>query len=693
MAQVEIYKLKKTVHEQVRDFSVFDYMSKGAAPDPAHYVKEWAGEMHGALPLTIPGRLMLEPPKDYYGGDIKNGDIAVVNGTAYFMDHESGAKFVEVNCDVSGARQAQHPKYGWFVDINGAETITDELAAVCVDHGIPCGYLGEQGRGGVYNDNRPFLPGASDGTNLNFLHPEFMKGEEAREFIALLTELSGAEQWAHVSAFLYERYPINMDDLREARKQLAPELLLPAELRPLHKVIPNDADRAELEYLTVRIQGMGKDFREVFDAVIETGQHCDSIAEIINLTFEDNLNRFDLLPLFTEEDYGGFLIDYRTDELAVHFDLLLNSDDPEIQKFAQHLDMLEKHADRAAFGREALQNGNGILTSKGVLSGGDDLKALYCELKDIPAEQHSPAIHIPNIQETDTKPIMVHNTDLAALLLEMHAVGGDYMRDAAYNVKCLVNKGDDFFIMANDGMLTITLVDLVFRRDTHESEAWMLASKSADARSFVISVTDRSNGRITGNLFEADLDALQNYVREYSFHFTHLEAEMKDGTSRMISGDEWDAMKYERDQVKSWKKYYDPADEARLATYLDVMRWAVEENRQPVAAGEFLSEINRQFMLRADNPQPDMLRVAPEAAKEILAQGAADVFRLMPDDMEKLSPIDAIKVPAYQYCREFAVRRSDCAGIEKWAQRASGEMLRQNERGQQDKSKHKWEEL
>jgi hypothetical protein len=65
----------------------------------------------------------------------------------------------------------------------------------------------------------------------------------------------------------------------------------------------------------------------------------------------------------------------------------------------------------------------------------------------------------------------------------------------------------------------------------------------------------------------------------------------------------------------------------------------------------------------------------------------------MPNDMERLSPIDAVKVMAYQSCREFAIRCYDWAGIEKWAQRAAKEILRQNERGERDKSRHKGEEL
>jgi hypothetical protein len=292
------------------------------------------------------------------------------------------------------------------------------------------------------------------------------------------------------------------------------------------------------------------------------------------------------------------------------------------------------------------------------------------------------------------KPIMISQKDLGTMLMEMHAVGGDYMRDAGYNVKSLANKGDDFLIMANTGMMVVTPVDLVFHRDTHEFEMWMLASKSPDIRTFVMSVTDRNGIQITGNLFEIDLYTLQDYVRNLSFYFTHLDAEMKDGSSRRFTLEEWDAMDLnDRGQLKSWTKHYDPADEARLATSLSVLRWAFEENRQAVEVSEFISQINEQYMSKAISPQPDMIRVAPEAAKEILAQNTANVFRLLPNDVEKLSPIDAIKVPLYHSYREFAISRNDWPGIEKWAQRASGDILRQNEHNQRDKPKYKGEEL
>jgi hypothetical protein len=462
----------------------------------------------------------------------------------------------------------------------------------------------------------------------------------------------------------------------------------------LAKHIPIDADQSELAYLSAKIIGMDDEQRNVFYAVIEGGLHYGgSVATFINIT--ENLDCFDLESAALDESmYGAFRLESDWDICEAAINRLEKSEDPSDRFLVKHIMLLNRCADDETYGHHAMKDDGGAFTSRGYITQGRPLEDKYRGLQDIPAECRSPAVPMTSAPEPVIKPVMVHNTDLAALLLEMHAVGGDYMRDAAHNIKALANKGDDFFIMANAGMLIVAPVDLVFRRDTHEFEMWMTAYKSPDVRTFVMSVTGRDGGRITGNLFEADLYDLQDYVRENSFFFTHLDAEMKGGAARRFTLEEWDAMdQFDRSQLKSWAKHYDPADEGKLAAYLSVLRRAAPENRQPVAAGEFLSEINRQFMERASNPQPDMLRVAPEAAKEILAQSAADVFRLMPNDMEKLSPIDAIKVGQYSAGNEFAVRRCDWAGIEKWAQMASGDILRQNERGDRDKSKHRGEEL
>jgi hypothetical protein len=700
MAQVEIYKLRKTAPPNVRDYSVFDYMRHGKSPDPAHYIKEWAGRMHGALPLTIPGRLMLQTPENYHGGDIKNGDIAVVDGKPFFFDKLEGSKFVELDSFDSGSvRTARHFPYGWFVDIKGAEPLSDIQAFMCSDIGIPCGHLGEQSAGGVYNDKRPFLPSTASGEQSYFLHPQFLQGEEAREFIGLLTDLSGTDRWHNIFDYLHERAPLTVQDLQDAREKFAPELFLPAELQPLHKLIPADADKVELDYLAAKIAGMSEKQQMIFDAVVEAGWYTYNIAEIINLT--ENLDCFDLEPAATNESlYGAFRLenDYDICEMAIR--RLEKSDDPADRFLAKHIALLTRCAEEEAYGYHAMKEDGGAFTKHGYITQGKEIAVIYRGVQDIPAEYgvQQPATPEqttpPQAMPEQPLPIMVYNTDLSALLMGMHAVGGEYMRDAAYNVKALASKGDDFFIRTHPGMLIVTPADSVFRRDTDEHQSWMMLSASPDIRAFILSVTDRADGKITGNLFEADLYSIQDNIRENSFFFTHLDAEMKDGTSRRFTLEEWDAMdRADRAQLKSWKKHYDPADEARLAAYFSALRWAAEENRQIVAPDAFLSQLNAAYMTLAANPQPDMLRIAPEAAQEMLARDAVHVYRLMPGDMGPLSPIDAIKIPAYQYCREFAVKPQDLAGIEKWARRASGDILRQAERGERDKTKNKAEAL
>jgi hypothetical protein len=243
--------------------------------------------------------------------------------------------------------------------------------------------------------------------------------------------------------------------------------------------------------------------------------------------------------------------------------------------------------------------------------------------------------------------------------------------------------------MANPGMIVVNPAELLYRRDTHEHQAWTLLADTPDIRVFFMAVTDRPNGRVTGNIYDMELSSIQDSIRGQGFFFTHLDAEMKGGTDRRFTLEEWDAMDMRgRDQLKSWTKHYNPADEARLSTLMDSFRWACEDSRNPVGVGEFLLQLSEPYMAKADNPQPGMLRVAPEAAKEILAQDAADVYRLMPKGMEKLPPIEAVRLPMYSYFREFAVKAHDWAGIEKWAQRSAGDMLRQQGRGGHNKSRN-----
>jgi hypothetical protein len=191
-----------------------------------------------------------------------------------------------------------------------------------------------------------------------------------------------------------------------------------------------------------------------------------------------------------------------------------------------------------------------------------------------------------------------------------------------------------------------------------------------------------------------DISAIADAVRKHSFFFDHFNAEMNDGSNRVISLTEWDAMdRLERDQLKSWTKHYAPSDEARLSVLLGDIRHVCEESRQPVAVSTFLSQISQPFMAQAARPEPTMLRVAQDAAREMLATNSARVFRMTGGGVERLSAIDAAKIGQWLADREFAVNKSEFAGVEKWAARASAEILRQTERGERSKAKVNGEEL
>lgn len=692
MAKVELYKLKKTIDPEVREHGMFEFfgMAEGG-PLPQNYVREWAGELNSGNLDMLCGKFFLNPPEDYHGGPLEKSDIAVVNGETYFLDRESGYKFVEVDFDTSCVKDAIHVEYGYYVNTDGAKSISKKIAAICNELDIPIGYFSDPDYHGSHKGESSFDPSSQDSFTSAYLHPQFLKGAEAKAFVDLLIVLLQTDHWVEIAGFLKENYPVYMRDLETVREKFAPELLLPVELRPLSGVIPSDADKSELAYLAAKVGGLDDDHRKVFDAVIEAGWHCGSVADIINLT--ENLDCFNLMPSFTESGYG----DYRLErDWAVFEDVvkrLENSGNLEERALIKYLTALGRCVDEAAYGCQIVEEEGGAFTKLGLITEERSLQEIYRNAQDVPAEYRI-VVPPPDVDVLKgTEPlIMVYNTDLAALLLEMHAVGGDFMKDAKQNLIALADGGTDYFVMMNDNVLTVIPADSLFRRDTSEHETWIQTDKSLDIRTFIISVTEREDGRVTGNFCEADLEALQHYARENSIFFTHLDAKMKDGTSRRFSLEEWDSMgRNDREPILSVTKYYDPADESRLTTYLDVLRWAVEENRLAVPSGIFLSQISEPYMAKSCNPRPDMLRVTPDAAKEILAGNVAKVFKLVPDDMEKLSPIDAIKIPMYPTNREFAVLLNDLTGVDRWAQRASGEILRQNEHGARDKSKNKEE--
>ena len=79
-----------------------------------------------------------------------------------------------------------------------------------------------------------------------------------------------------------------------------------------------------------------------------------------------------------------------------------------------------------------------------------------------------------------------------------------------------------------------------------------------------------------------------------------------------------------------------------------------------------------RYMERAENPQQDMLHISLVAARDMLTNSDAAVFRLLPEGAKQLSPLDAMQSRGglwYQQHREFAIRKEDAPGLDRWANR------------------------
>ena len=269
-----------------------------------------------------------------------------------------------------------------------------------------------------------------------------------------------------------------------------------------------------------------------------------------------------------------------------------------------------------------------------------------------------------------------------------------YMRDAKDNLQTLAIGGtDDFLVMANNEVMDVVPAWEVYHHSLIRY-TWLQADLPPDTRTFAISITSRDEGHIVGNLYSIDLALTQNSIRKYTPDFTHVDIVLEGGENITLTAEQWqEADEHIITPIMSSEYRYDPADEDRLTTYLDAIRWTREDCGKAVTAAEFIAAVNATYMAQTNSPQHNMLRVAPDAAKEILAQNAAHVFWISLDGTKRLTPVDAAKAGMWPKGREFGVMRSDLAGLEKWARRASADILRQAERNAPDRSKNKGTEL
>ena len=460
----------------------------------------------------------------------------------------------------------------------------------------------------------------------------------------------------------------------------------------LTRVVSMESSTAldELNYLSAKIAAMDEHECDIFCAALETGKHGKSIAEVINIT--ENLDCFCLQPVYNTEQYGEHIITMHMDETADVVKKLMLSDDPKERVLAEHIVLLEKHIDYDSFGIGIASEESGVFTEMGYITKTTRLSDIYHGLQDIPDKYRllpKSNESIWGFEETPER-VMVQNTDLSALLLEMHAVCGDYMCDAKYNV-ALMKNCDEFFVLDKGCMLMVYPANLLYYSDTYEHELWQSLTDSPDYKAYFMSVESRENGQVIGSLYEAEVSSIQDSIQTLGIDFTHIDAEMKDGTNCSFTHAEWKSMEQlERDQLKSCVKHYSSSDKALLSSFTSNLGslLSCKSIHDSMTTHEFLHRINKSYMDKAANKKTGMIRITLDVARELLTQNESDVYRMTAKGTEKLLPLDAVKTGLwYSFDREFAIKPNDLKGLEKWAKRTAGDFIQQAKRSRYKKGR------
>jgi len=446
----------------------------------------------------------------------------------------------------------------------------------------------------------------------------------------------------------------------------------------------------ELNYFAARIGGLSENQRDIFAAVIASGWRDGTIKDTINII--ENLDNFDLQPAFSEEQYGDFLLDTQKDETSGVFRRFEDSADPDEKAFADYVLRLEAYINPKDYGRGTAEEEGGVFTKYGYITADESpYKGVYRGTDDVPDDYRL----FSQPGERAESLVKAENINVAAALIKISAVSGDYMRGAPAEILKEISGGKD-----RDYLLTVNTNGIHFypALDAYKrggGPAGVIASLTGEpgTRFFALRLNETGSAQ-SGGLLEVNRDALHANAIRHHITPDWMEAEMADGSKSSFTIWDWSNMdSTERSQVVVCEPKYSTDDINKVQRRFNDFRNECATAADEVTEPELLESLNKAYMAAAHNSLADMIRIENEAAREILARGDADVYRLTQSGSEKLSQIDAAKPLCFKENSELAIKREDISGLDKWAERTADKLLRQQERGERDKSQTKGDQL
>jgi len=419
----------------------------------------------------------------------------------------------------------------------------------------------------------------------------------------------------------------------------------------------------ELNYLAAKINTISddEDLVNCFEAAIVSKQHCGSIAELINLA--DNIQFYELLPAYRAEDYGEIRAEMDGDMIHETIDMLCNLDNEAHKDLLIYIERLEKCIDYKAYGRAVAKEEDGKFTPYGYLTWqGNEFIMPYRGPQDIPDE-----LRIFSKPDQIIQPMLkMENANIAEILAKLYAVCGDNTQSVADTLQPLIlgQQKNYLLTVSPDGVRICEATELYKRG----SQAFNILSDQTKAdqsnssqvsdsqnRIFALVVNtqfkntdsppqDKDRLFIMGDITEINAKALSGNITRHAAAPDRISATYIDGSQKSYDLFTWSQIsQQERETIKETTLGYQDTD---VQTAVRQFTSFISENEKACKAIDeygLITAINTPFMNEAQNPQYDRLRISNTVAREILARGDADVYKLTSQGAEQLSSIEATK--------------------------------------------------
>lgn len=282
------------------------------------------------------------------------------------------------------------------------------------------------------------------------------------------------------------------------------------------------------------------------------------------------------------------------------------------------------------------------------------------------------------IQQTELPQIhLIRDTDLGVFAYELHILAGDFLRESEFNLRTLAtNTGVDSIAIM--GKRHMWLSDAVFAYcSTGDLRQMALTTEYIGARAFLFHADRKEDGHLYGDVLMMDLDTLRQDMKENTLYPGGVSMERKDGSRVTVSLEEWNAMElYEKDALKSWGFAYEPEQVAEWQNHYSIMFSQWKDQAFSYMPQDLEERLNMGYMEDAQNPDMDKYRIPLGTARQMLLDGEAPVYRLLPSGPEKLAPIAAVTTGLwYENYREFAIAPEDLGALDKLVRRETDRLM------------------